>query len=233
MRLRPAVQSIEVFQNDVNILEASRSEEEEIEDLDERIQTAIQEGIEEVMERTQRQTDLRLIEMQREIKKMNGIITTMALNPAKTRVDVLTAKGHCKFEYNSKCFQAFVYPSYNVSLEHAKKLCKAAGRAQLANIYDVEHFRSMMAYLRTTFGLEYRSFWTGMGYQNSNGEIHSTTGETITLPDEVWYDRFPFNSNSHNQITIEANKNIQLSRTQKLFLPWYSPGCILRNLKPD
>nr|XP_039273838.1 uncharacterized protein LOC120347801 isoform X2 [Styela clava] len=109
----------------------------------------------------------------------------------------------CGVVYNSKCFR--VYNVHNVSLSVAESICGN----KLANIYGVTHYNMVRDYLRSMIldELSYIYVRTGMTYNHLNGELNSTTGQTISLPTEVWYPNYPSSYASDTTVIIRVDRN--------------------------
>ncbi|XP_077974350.1 uncharacterized protein LOC120347801 [Styela clava] len=109
----------------------------------------------------------------------------------------------CGVVYNLKCFR--VYNVHNVSLSVAESICEN----KLANIYGVTHYNMVRDYLRSMIldELSYIYVRTGMTYNHLNGKLNSTTGQTISLPTEVWYPNYPSSYASDTTVIIRVDRN--------------------------
>ncbi|XP_039271101.2 uncharacterized protein LOC120345638 [Styela clava] len=109
----------------------------------------------------------------------------------------------CGFTYNSKCFRAIVYKTWNVTFSDAQSLCGN----NLANIYNAEHYRRMQDYLRSMIpdGLTFIAIYTGMTYKNE-GQLLTTSGEGVDLSEELWHPAFPYPSASNLRVGIDVNR---------------------------
>ncbi|XP_039250878.2 uncharacterized protein LOC120328452 [Styela clava] len=122
------------------------------------------------------------------------------VRPQTTKVEQNT---ECGVVFNSKCFQAIVYDATNVSLSVAESLCKN----KLANIYNVTHYNLLRDYLRSMIpdGLSLIDVRSGMTYKN--GQLYSTTGQAMSLPNEVWLPNYPFSDQLYTTIVVRVNQN--------------------------
>nr|XP_039250115.1 uncharacterized protein LOC120327820 [Styela clava] len=113
---------------------------------------------------------------------------------------------NCDVIFDQKCFRVIVYPTQNITLPIAKSICSNMGR-NLANVYNEDHYRMLMSYMRAKIypEISYFSVWTGMTFENDR--IHLTSGEPSTLPTSVWYPNLPVNFKGINYIGIDVNRN--------------------------
>nr|XP_039252426.1 sushi, von Willebrand factor type A, EGF and pentraxin domain-containing protein 1-like [Styela clava] len=109
----------------------------------------------------------------------------------------------CGVVYNSRCFRAIVYDTWNVSLSVAESICEK----KLANIYDVTHYNRVVDYLRPMIpdGWDYINVRTGMTYKG--GQLYSTTGQAMSLPTEVWHNGRPYSDASYTTVVVDVNRN--------------------------
>ncbi|XP_077972388.1 uncharacterized protein LOC120340115 [Styela clava] len=114
-----------------------------------------------------------------------------------------TTVTECGVVYKSKCFQAFVYDKWNVTMSTAESICKN----KLANIYDVTHYDMLREYLRPMIpdGRSWIGVRTGMTYKN--GQLYATTGQAVSLPTEVWHPNYPSSASSFTTAVVDVARN--------------------------
>nr|XP_039252331.1 uncharacterized protein LOC120329670 isoform X2 [Styela clava]XP_039252332.1 uncharacterized protein LOC120329670 isoform X2 [Styela clava]XP_039252333.1 uncharacterized protein LOC120329670 isoform X2 [Styela clava]XP_039252334.1 uncharacterized protein LOC120329670 isoform X2 [Styela clava] len=132
-----------------------------------------------------------------------SLLTTIAETTRNEKVELSTNQRSCGFTYNSKCFQAIMQYAGNITFSDAEYICEN----KLANIYDVTQFNMMLSYMRT----KTTDYWTalavhtGMIYQG--GQLKLSTGESVSLPTNVWKPGFPNKIGSHTNVAIDVYRN--------------------------
>nr|XP_039264302.1 uncharacterized protein LOC120340115 [Styela clava] len=136
---------------------------------------------------------------------IENVFTTRSITSiASTRsFQESTTVTECGVVYKSKCFQAFVYDKWNVTLSAAESICKN----KLANIYDVTHYDMLREYLRPMIpdGRSWIGVRTGMTYKN--GQLYATTGQAVSLPTEVWHPNYPSSAASFTTAVVDFARN--------------------------
>ncbi|XP_077973804.1 uncharacterized protein LOC144411686 [Styela clava] len=91
---------------------------------------------------------------------------------------------------------------WDVTSSDAESLCGN----RLANIYNVTHYNLLRDYLRPMIpdGHTYTWVHTGMTYEN--GQLYSTTGQTISLPTEVWFPDTPHFDASLTTVVVRVSR---------------------------
>ncbi|XP_077971693.1 uncharacterized protein LOC144425838 [Styela clava] len=103
----------------------------------------------------------------------------------------------------------------------------------MANIYSADHYDMIVNYIRQTilpfWNMEYIYLWTGMEYKNN--QVYLDSGETISLPAEIWYPSFPQDTalSSHIVIRIVSDSDSirQGLMNYEASQPWYGALCVM------
>ncbi|XP_077974393.1 uncharacterized protein LOC144430357 [Styela clava] len=122
----------------------------------------------------------------------------------------------CGFKYDSKCYRAVVYATYNVTLDVAEPTCKSMKIGKPANIYDLAHYKLLIPYLRSLIpsGRTWSYIWTGMEYKKN--QLLQSNGVPITIASEVWQHGDPHTDASDIYVGVRVVKDPE-SKYQGMF----------------
>nr|XP_039266261.1 uncharacterized protein LOC120341767 [Styela clava] len=103
----------------------------------------------------------------------------------------------CDVCYRGNCFKIpeELHNSPEVTFAQAEQLCRDIGW-KLANIYSLEHYQSVAAYLRTKIPSfsNYATVWLGMTRNQQTQTVYLSDGTVApTLP---WYPSYPHSTSS-------------------------------------
>ncbi|XP_039267346.2 uncharacterized protein LOC120342536 [Styela clava] len=142
-----------------------------------------------------------LNEMEERIDFMNKSIIKLSEFHEKVSVE------DCDVYYRGKCFKIpeDLHNSQDVDFAQAEQMCRNIGW-KLANIYSLEHYQSVAAYLRTKIpSSNFATVWLGMTRNQQTQTVYLSDG--TVAPPLPWYPSYPSSASTRTKMNIDINSN--------------------------